>query len=40
MRIICPYPTEQYNAQQVDWAKATRTPLMLNRELIIWRVRP
>lgn len=38
-RIICPYQTEQYNAQQVEWAKANRALLTLNRELIVWQVR-
>jgi len=37
-RIICPYSTEQYNAQQVNWAKENRQVLTLNRELIIWEV--
>lgn len=37
-RIICPYSSEQYNAQQVNWAKENRTVLMLNRELIVWEV--
>jgi ParB-like chromosome segregation protein Spo0J len=38
MRVICPYSSEQYNAQQVQWAKDNRQVLVLNRELIIWRV--
>lgn len=38
-RIICPYATEQYNAQQVEWAKANKQVLTLNRELIVWGVR-
>lgn len=37
-RIICPYSSEQYNAQQVNWAKENRTVLTLNRELIVWEV--
>lgn len=37
-RIICPYATEQYNAQQVEWAKANKRVLVLNRELIVWKV--
>lgn len=37
-RVICPYQTEQYNAQQVEWAKANRAVLTLNRELIVWEV--
>lgn len=39
-RISCPYQTQQYNAQQVEWAKANRKLLVLTRELIIWRVTP
>jgi ParB-like chromosome segregation protein Spo0J len=38
-RISCPYSTEQYNAQQVEWAKANREVLMRTRELIVWQVR-
>jgi len=37
-RVSCPYQTEQYNAQQVNWAKDNREILVLNRELIIWEV--
>lgn len=37
LRVSCPYQTEQYNAQQVEWAKANKTPLVLTRELIIWK---
>jgi DNA modification methylase len=37
-RVICPYATEQYNPQQVEWAKSQREILTLNRELIIWQV--
>jgi len=37
-RISCPYSTEQYNAQQVEWAKANRKLLVLTRELIVWRI--
>lgn len=39
-RISCPYQTQQYNAQQVDWAKANHKLLVLTRELIVWRVLP
>mgnify|MGYP001226822532 CR=1 FL=1 len=38
-RVSCPYSTEQYSAQQVEWAKANRKLLALTRELIVWRVR-
>ena len=37
-RVSCPYSTEQYNAQQVEWAKENKALLCLTRELIIWRV--
>ena len=37
-RVSVPYSTEQYNAQQVQWAKDNRKLLVLTRELIIWRV--
>lgn len=37
-RISCPYSTEQYNAQQVDWAKKNKKLLVISRELIVWRV--
>lgn len=37
-RISVPYATEQYNAQQVEWAKANRKLLVITRELIIWRI--
>jgi DNA-binding CsgD family transcriptional regulator len=37
-RVSCPYSTEQYNAQQVNWAKEHRQLLVLSRELVIWRV--
>jgi DNA-directed RNA polymerase specialized sigma24 family protein len=37
-RVSVPYSTEQYNAQQVNWAKENRKLLVITRELIIWRV--
>ena len=37
-RVSCPYSTEQYNAQQVEYAKANKKLLVLTRELIIWRI--
>lgn len=37
-RVSCPYQSEQYNAQQVEWAKANHKLLVLTRELIIWRL--
>lgn len=36
-RVSCPYSTEQYTPQMVDWAKANHKLLALTRELIIWR---
>jgi hypothetical protein len=38
-RVSCPYNSEQYNAQQVEWAKANKKLLVLTRELLIWRLR-
>lgn len=37
-RVSCPYSTEQYNAQQVNWAKENNELLVLSRELIIWEI--
>lgn len=37
-RISCPYSTEQCTPQMVEWAKEHRKPLVLSRELIVWRV--
>lgn len=37
-RVSVPYATEQYNAQQVEWAKANRKLLVITRELIVWRI--
>ncbi len=37
-RISCPYESQQYNAQQVEWAKQNREVLVLSRELIVWEV--
>jgi predicted DNA-binding protein YlxM (UPF0122 family) len=37
-RISCPYSTEQYNPQQVEWAKENKKLLLLTRELIVWKV--
>jgi DNA-binding CsgD family transcriptional regulator len=37
-RVSCPYTSEQYNAQQVKWAKENGKLLCLTRELIIWRL--
>lgn len=38
MQISAPYGTQQYNAQQVEWAKANRKFLVLTREIIVWKV--
>jgi len=37
-RIVCPYESQQCNAQQVEWAKASRDILVISREIIIWKV--
>jgi len=36
-RISCPYSTEQCTPQMVEWARENRKPLVLSRELIVWR---
>lgn len=38
MRYSCPYETQQYTPQMVEWAKENRKCLVLTRELIVWRV--
>lgn len=38
LRISAPYESQQYNAQQVEWAKANRQVLVLTREIVVWRV--
>lgn len=38
MRVSVPYESQQYNAQQVEWAKSQREVLVLTREVIVWRV--
>ncbi len=38
MRISAPYESQQYNAQQVEWAKTNRGVLVLTREIVVWRV--
>jgi DNA modification methylase len=37
MRYILPYATEQYNAQQVEKTKEVNTPLVLHRDLVVWK---
>jgi DNA modification methylase len=38
MRYSVPYTTEQYNAQQVEWAKEHRKALVITREIVVWKV--
>lgn len=38
-RISCPYSTQQYTPQMVDWAKENKELLVLTRELVVWKVR-
>lgn len=38
-RIVCPYESQQCNAQQVEWAKENKDVLVISRELIIWKVK-
>jgi DNA modification methylase len=35
-RVSCPYSSEQYTPQMVNWAKENKQMLILTRELIIW----
>jgi DNA modification methylase len=37
-RYSVPYQSEQYNAQQVEWAKQNKTTLVLTREIIVWKI--
>jgi len=37
-RIQVPYSTQQYNPQQVEWAKKNRDILVISREIIVWEV--
>lgn len=37
MRYSVPYESQQCNAQMVEWSKANKTPLVLTREIIVWR---
>jgi len=39
MRYILPYSTQQYNAQMVNKAKKENKCLVLNRDLVIWRLK-
>ena len=37
-RISCPYSSEQCTPQMVNWSKENKKPLVLSRELVVWRV--
>lgn len=37
-RVQCPYESQQATAQMVEWAKASRSWLVLSRELIVWEI--
>lgn len=37
-RVSCPYATQQYMPQQVEWAITNKKLLVLTRELLIWRI--
>jgi hypothetical protein len=38
MRFSCPYESQQYTPQMVDWAKAEKQCLVLTREIVVWKV--
>lgn len=38
MRFSVPYESQQCNAQMVDWSKEKKRPLVLTREIVVWRV--
>lgn len=38
MRYSVPYESQQYNGNQVEWAKANRRTLVLTREIVVWHV--
>lgn len=37
-RVSCPWPSQQYKEPCVTWAKENRQLLVLNRELLIWKI--
>lgn len=37
-RISCPYSSQQYTAQMVNWSKKNKELLVLTRELIVWQI--
>lgn len=39
MEYILPYSTQQYTPQCVDKAKESKKCLVLNRNLVIWRLK-
>lgn len=39
MRFQCPYESQQANAQMVQWSKDSKNPLVISREMIVWRVK-
>ena len=39
MRFSCPYESQQYTSQMVDWAKDKKQCLVLTREMIVWNSR-
>jgi DNA modification methylase len=38
MKMCWPYESQQYNGNQVAWAKENKQVLVVDRELIVWRV--
>lgn len=38
MRFSVPYESQQYNGNQVEWAKENKRCLVLTREIVVWRV--
>jgi DNA modification methylase len=38
MRFSVPYESQQYNGNQVDWAKQNKRCLVLTREIIVWKI--
>lgn len=37
MRYSVPYESQQYNGNQVEWAKENKRCLVLSREIVVWR---
>jgi DNA-directed RNA polymerase specialized sigma24 family protein len=38
MRFVCPYGPERCTQEMVDWAQANKQLLVLNREIVVWKV--